>query len=61
MKTRVLFSKRLVDYLFLLGFDYKQVVDKTKKQDFVWLMEDSEALRESIRFFKEIRRINFNK
>lgn len=49
----VVTSKRLKNYLYTLGFDYREVPDKTQKQEFVWLFKNTDLLKEAIIFFSQ--------
>lgn len=48
-------NSRLKDYLFSLGFNYKQVVDRTGNQDFVYLFETENGFNDAMRFFYDFR------
>lgn len=47
----VIKTKRLRNYLYCLGFNYRQVKDKTNKQEFIWLFENNELLQDAIAYY----------
>lgn len=55
----VIKNKRLRDYLYALGFNYRKVKDTTNKQDFVYLFLNTEDLSESIEFYIMMKKRNF--
>lgn len=46
---------RLRDYLYTLGFNYREVSDKTQKQEFVYLFENTESLKNAITFYTQFK------
>lgn len=52
----VIKSERLRKYLYALGFNYRQVTDKTGKQAFIYLFEDTDDLKEAITFYTELKK-----
>ena len=51
----VIKNKRLKDYLYDLGFHYKEVPDKTGKQKYVYLFPDEDILHEAISFYTNFK------
>jgi hypothetical protein len=47
----VVTSKRLRDFLYCLGFYYRKVPDKNKKQNIVYLFKNTDLLQEAIIFY----------
>jgi hypothetical protein len=47
----VVTSERLKSYLFLLGFTYRQVPDRSGRQKYIWLFEKSDMLNDALTFF----------
>lgn len=52
----VVTSERLKTYLYSLGFDYREVPDKTKRQNKVWLFPNDKPLQDAITFFTDNKR-----
>ncbi|OSA70274.1 hypothetical protein B2H86_08820 [Clostridium botulinum] len=52
----VIKNKRLKNYLYSLGLDYKTQKDKTGKQDYIYLFNDTEELRKAITFYTEFHK-----
>lgn len=52
----VVTSERLRNFLYSLGFDYRRVPDKTKKQKYVWLFANDDMLKEAITFFSNYKK-----
>jgi len=55
----VIKSKRLKDYLYTLGFNYREVPDKLGKQEYIYLFTNTEALHESITFFTKMQNTKY--
>ncbi|ERI90970.1 hypothetical protein HMPREF1982_03532 [Clostridiales bacterium oral taxon 876 str. F0540] len=51
----VIKNPRLREYLYKLGFDYREVSDKTGKQDYVWLFKNTTELLEAITFYTTLK------
>lgn len=49
----VVTSERLKQYLFCLGFIYRQVPDRSRRQKYVWLFEKSDMLSDALTFFSK--------
>lgn len=52
----VIKSWRLRNYLYTLGFNYRQVNDKTGKQDYVYLFPNSEDLNKAITYYTQFKK-----
>jgi hypothetical protein len=52
----VVTSKRLREFLFALGLDYRQQPDKTGRQKFVWLFKNTTKLTEALMFYKSFKK-----
>lgn len=52
----VIKSKRLKEYLYCLGFDYRQVPDKTGKQEYIWLFKNTNTLKDAITYYTNTKR-----
>lgn len=52
----VIKNKRLKNYLYNLGLDYKAQKDKIGKQDYIYLFKDTEELRKAITFYTEFHK-----
>lgn len=61
MNYYIIKNKRLRDYLYNLGFDYKQQEDKTLRQDFVYVFSNTDLLQEAIRFYTEFKKKMYSK
>jgi hypothetical protein len=63
MINYVVTSKRLRNYLYALGFNYKQVEDISNKQEYVWLFKNNDFLQEAIEYYtkNKKRMIEMNK
>lgn len=58
MKKYVIINKRLKDYLYSLGFSFKEDNDKYNKHDKVYIFNDTDKLRKCIQFYTDIHRDN---
>ncbi|AGK97648.1 hypothetical protein [Clostridium pasteurianum] len=47
----VVTSERLKQYLFLLGFTYRQAPDRSGRQKYVWLFPKNDMLFDALTFF----------
>jgi hypothetical protein len=54
----VIKNSRLKDFLYNLGFNFRQVPDQTKKQDWIWLFPNTEQLKEAITFYTKFKSKN---
>lgn len=52
----VVTSERLKTYLYSLGFCYREVPDRTKRQKKVWLFPNDKSLIDAITFFTDNKR-----
>lgn len=52
----VVTSERLRNFLYSLGFNYRKVPDKTNRQEYVWLFENDDMLKEAITFFSNYKK-----
>lgn len=50
-------NNRLKDYLYTLGFTYREVPDKMQKQEFIYLFSNTESLREAITFYTQFKNL----
>jgi len=46
---------RLRDYLYNLGFTYRKVLDKTHRQEFIYLFKNNEKLHQAITFYTSMK------
>jgi hypothetical protein len=51
----VIKNERLRDYLYCLGFDYKQVEDKKQKQEYIYLFKKTEKLLDAITYYTNFK------
>lgn len=51
----VIKNKRLRDYLYTLGFNFKEQKDKTGRTDYVYLFTKSKELFEAITFYTSFK------
>lgn len=51
----VIKNRRLKNYLYTLGFNYKEQEDKTEKTDKVYLFKKSKMLFEAIDFYTDFK------
>lgn len=51
-------NKRLRNYLYTLGFDYRVVPDKTGIQDVVFLFPNTDELQKAINFYGSFKHKN---
>ncbi|MBC2579965.1 hypothetical protein [Clostridium sp. DJ247] len=51
MSEYVVTSKRLRNFLYSLGFNYREVPDRTNRQECVWLFEKNSTLLNDIEYF----------
>lgn len=51
----VIKNRRLRDYLYTLGFNYKEVSDKTGKQNYVYLFPIDENLEKAITYYTQFK------
>jgi hypothetical protein len=51
----VIMSKRMRDWLFLLGLDFREVPDRSNRQEFIWLFKNNDKLKQAITFYKEFK------
>lgn len=49
----VVTSQRLKQYLFCLGFIYRQVPDRSGRQKYIWLFPKSDMLSDALTFFSQ--------
>ncbi|MHB8034892.1 hypothetical protein CF069_13325 [Clostridium botulinum] len=47
---------RLKNYLYSLGLSYRKQIDKTGKQDYIYLFTDTKELRQAITFYTEFHK-----
>lgn len=58
MKYYVIKNRRLKNFLFSLGLNYKKKVDKYDDTKNIYLFEDNKKLRECITFYTEFKKEN---
>ena len=54
----VIKNDRLKNYLYTLGFTYREVPDRTLKQKFVYLFPNTDLLKEAITFYTHLHNTN---
>ena len=52
----VIKSERLKNFLYCLGFNFKEQEDKTGRTDYVYLFSNTKELKEAITFYTEFRK-----
>ena len=55
-KEYVIKTQRLANWLYYLGFNYRNVIDKTGRQEYIYLFNDTEELHKAITFWNEFRK-----
>lgn len=53
-------SFRMKNYLYSLGFNFRQVSDKTEGQEFVYLFPNNDDLQEALKFYTKYHKKNLN-
>lgn len=61
MSEYVVNKERLRNYLYSLGFNYRQVPDQKHKQEFIWLFQKDELLLDAITYYTKIKNIMMSK
>ena len=56
----VVMSKRMRNFLYLLGLDFREVPDKTNRQEFVWLFQNTCKLKQALLFYKNFKKSGIN-
>lgn len=51
----VIKNKRLRDYLYCLGFNFKTQIDRTGRTDYVYLFPNTKELKEAITFYTSFK------
>jgi len=51
----VIKNLRIRNYLYTLGFYYREVPDRTGSQKYVWLFPNDESLQEAIKFYGDFK------
>ena len=44
-------NRRVKDFLFLLGMDFRERKDKTGKQEYIWLFLNTEEFRNALTYY----------
>lgn len=52
----IITSERVNKYLYSLGFDSKRVPDKTGKQKFIYLFDNTDKLHKALTFYTEFKK-----
>lgn len=47
---------RLRDYLYTLGFNFREVPDRTLKQEFIYLFPNTDLLKTAITFYTQLHK-----
>lgn len=55
MSEYVVTKERLRNYLYSLGFNYREVHDRTERQDKVWLFEKNDLVMDAITYYTEVK------
>ncbi|WP_356832238.1 DUF5659 domain-containing protein [Clostridium botulinum] len=53
----VIKTKRLKNYLYSLGFNFKQSIDKTGRQKYIFLFKNTNELNIAINFYHNFKKI----
>ncbi|MCB2354360.1 hypothetical protein [Clostridium estertheticum] len=61
MTEYVVNTSRLRNYLYSLGFNYRQVIDQKHNQEFIWLFQKNDLLMESITYYTKVKNIMISK
>lgn len=61
MSKYVVTKERLKDYLYILGFNYREVPDKTGRQEIVWLFPKTNLVMDAITYYTKMKNIRINK
>jgi hypothetical protein len=51
-------NRRLKNYLYALGFDFKAVPDRYKEDVFIYLFPNNDYLQESISFYDKMHKVH---
>jgi len=52
----VIKNSRLKEYLYTLGFSYREVPDRTLKRKFVYLFPNTALLKQAITFYTQLHK-----
>ena len=47
----VIKSRRVTEFLYALGFDYREQKDITGKQEYIWLFKNTEEFRSALTYY----------
>ncbi|MCB2297065.1 hypothetical protein [Clostridium tagluense] len=61
MSEYVVNKERLRNYLYSLGFNYRQVADQKHNQEFIWLFQKDELLMDAITYYTRVKNIMISK